>query len=56
MRLKDSIFKINKLVRRSYVDLEYCLNDIILGNGGSEFGINFENSKESVMNTLKNIE
>lgn len=41
MKLRDSILKINKLVRRSYVDLEFCLNDIILANKNEQLGANF---------------
>jgi hypothetical protein len=56
MKLRQFVSKLNKQIRRSYVDMEFCLNNIILSGKSEIQNANFNNSKETVTNMLKNIE
>jgi hypothetical protein len=56
MKLRQFVSKLNKQIRRSYVDMEFCLNNIILSGNNEITNPNFNNSKETVTNMLKNIE
>ena len=55
LRIRQFLIKINKYIRRSYVDLQFCLNNIVLQAKNNEVVIVNDSSKETVQNTLKNI-
>lgn len=50
-KLHEYLNQINKYIKRSYVDLEYCLNNILLNDAGDK-----RTSQETVENTLRRLE